>query len=380
MCWYCRYLFSLSAGEEGGLASQTANSDPSTVCTVPAVSHDENQEHFDGFQSTAEFLDELQSSAELKGCEHSEGDSTPDCESTAFSRISCVAEKSEEVRQSVFGVQNLPASVSSSELGPHQMGGSLAGTVRFSDMLHSETDPAHPDGFSRLRLKSKPVDPVPSDGPPACQKVRKVSYQSIVEVSKVRVSVFLSISDRALLRRFGSQETARKNFHRVGDSRLEVSTSVSRVDGHPLKLSSNLFDRALLRRFPDAASSLSSSSGTQHIENSFLSGSTTVVPSLPGEDLPLLSRLLFLVRSKLRIPFSLLLRQLFLLTLARSRRILQRREKYLLGKGTRRKQVFVSRPETVFRRNRNKLALPVASSLKLQSRLFLLRVFLLPQF
>ena len=70
----------------------------------------------------------------MKGCEHSEGrnlDSTPDCESTAFSRISRAAEKSEEVRQSDFGVQNLPASVSSSELSPRQMGGSLAGTVRF---------------------------------------------------------------------------------------------------------------------------------------------------------------------------------------------------------------------------------------------------------
>ena len=82
-------------------------------------------------------------------------------------------------------------------------------------------------------------------------------------------SEFLSISDRALLRRCGTQETAQKNFHQVGDSILEVSTSVSRVDGHHLKLSSNLFDRALLRKYFDAASSFSSSSGTQPIENFF---------------------------------------------------------------------------------------------------------------
>ena len=43
-------------------------------------------------------------------------------------------------------------------------------------------------------------------------------------------------------------------------------------------------DRALLRRFPDAASSLSSFSRTKQIENSFLSCSATVVPSQPGEN------------------------------------------------------------------------------------------------
>ena len=67
-------------------------------------------------------------------------------------------------------------------------------------------------------------------------------------------SGFLSISDRALLRRFGSLETSRKDFRRVEESRLEVTTNASRVDGHFLKLSSNLLDRVLLRRFPDTAS------------------------------------------------------------------------------------------------------------------------------
>ena len=79
----------------------------------------------------------------------------------AFTRISRVAEKSEEVRQSDFRVQNLPTIVSSSELNAHQMCGSVAGTVRFSGMVRTDTDPAHPDGFSRLRLKSEPTDPVP---------------------------------------------------------------------------------------------------------------------------------------------------------------------------------------------------------------------------
>ena len=43
------------------------------------------------------------------------------------------------------------------------MGGSLAGTVRLSDILHSEMDPAHPDGITRLRLKSELVDPAHRD-------------------------------------------------------------------------------------------------------------------------------------------------------------------------------------------------------------------------
>ena len=94
----------------------------------------------------------------------------------------------------------------------------------------------------------------------------------------------MSISDRALLRRFGSLETPRKDFRRVEESRLEVTTSASRVDGHFLKLSSNLLDRVLLRRFPDTAPASSSFSCTKQVENSFLSSSASVVPSQPGED------------------------------------------------------------------------------------------------
>ena len=161
--------------------------------------------------------------------------SSPDCESTAYTRISRVAAKSEEVRQSDFGVQNLPASVSSSELSPHQMGGSLAGTVRFSDILHSEMVPAHPDGFSGLKLKSEPVDPAHRDGSSSVSESAEgilpehcggsQSQSTGIGTSLVldaEASEFLSIFDRALLRRFGTLETAQKNFHQVGDSRLDV--------------------------------------------------------------------------------------------------------------------------------------------------------------
>ena len=153
----------------GWLASTTANFDLlSTDCTDSAVSHVVFQEPPDGFPSTAEHLDGLPSSAELKGCEHSEGrnlDSTPDCESTAYTRISHVAEESERVRQSDPGVQIVPASRSPFELSAHQMGLSLAGTIR---------------------LKSEPtgVDPT-----------------GTLDIGE---SVELTISDRALLRKYES--------------------------------------------------------------------------------------------------------------------------------------------------------------------------------
>ena len=73
---------------------------------------------------------------------------------------------------------------------------------------------------------------------------------------------FLSISDRALLRRFGQMETEKKSISSIEVSRSQGSTIGSRVDGHPPNLSMNILDRALLRGFPDVSPSLSSSSGS----------------------------------------------------------------------------------------------------------------------
>ena len=56
--------------------------------------------------------------------------SSSDSADTAFSRVFYDDEKSEGVRQSDSRVQNLPTSVTSSELSAHQMGGALAGTFR----------------------------------------------------------------------------------------------------------------------------------------------------------------------------------------------------------------------------------------------------------
>ena len=303
---------------------------------------------------TAEDLDGLPSTAEMKGCEHFEGRilDSPDCKRTAFARIFRVAEKSEEVRQSDFGVRNLPANVSSSELSPHQMGGSLAGTVRFSGMLQSEMDPAHPDGFSRLKLKSEPVDPVRLDGSSNvtgnAEDLSSVhcggsQTQSIGTGTSGMLGIegtgFLSISDRALLRKFKSLETARENFQQVGIYKKEVSTSVSRDDGHPLKPSLSLCDRALLRKYPGADSSLSSFSGTQSIEDSMLPCSPIWVPSPPVVN-PMESA--------------------------------KERKRYV-GKGnTKKANIGVDVGD--------KLALPTASCPRSQSLLFPMQVSLLPQF
>ena len=103
-------------------------------------------------------------------------------------------------------------------------------------------------------------------------------------IPNVEASEFLSISDRALLRRFRQLEPAQKNFTSIEGSRLVGSASGSRVDGHHLNPSMNIFDRALLRRFPDVPPSLSAFSSTKQDEDSSLSCSAAVVPSPPCGD------------------------------------------------------------------------------------------------
>ena len=111
----------------GRLATQTATSDP----VSPGLNLDfavsrsfghgipEVRDGLPSIGEVPEFRDGLPSSGDFKGQAHPGAkfmNSSPDCKSTAFSCISRVAEKSEEVRLSDFRVQNLPASVRSSEL------------------------------------------------------------------------------------------------------------------------------------------------------------------------------------------------------------------------------------------------------------------------
>ena len=72
----------------------------------------------------------------------------------------------------------------------------------------------------------------------------------------------LNISDRALLPRFGQVKSVQRSTGCVEGSSSVCSASGLRVDGHPLNLSMDIFDRALLRRFPDVPLTLSSTSGS----------------------------------------------------------------------------------------------------------------------
>ena len=150
---------------------------------------------------------------------------------TVFYGIFHADENSERVRQSDSGVQIVPASRSPSELSAHRMGLSLAGTVR---------------------LKSEPIGVDPTGA------------------LDIRESVQLSISDRALLRKYKSSEQVKENSSQTGTYKQEISASVSRVDGHPPEQSLGLYDRMLLRKYSDA--------GTK----TTFSHSSTLVSSPPG--------------------------------------------------------------------------------------------------
>ena len=244
----------------GGLATQTAILSP--ACTVLGVStaltHDsevrdefpsisQNQDHRDEFLSSAEVSenrdglttilqdpeqrDGYPSSAEVSECRDGfsrAGDM--EYSGTVFSRDFYADENSERVRQSDSGVQIVPASVSPTELSTHQMGLSLAGT---------------------FRLKSEPIGIDPT---------------GTLDIGE---TVQLTTSDRALLRKFKSSGKVKENSQQAGTYKQEISTSVSRVDGHPPKPSLSLHDRMLLRKYPDAGM------------KTMLSPSSTLVSSPP---------------------------------------------------------------------------------------------------
>ena len=236
----------------GGLATQTATPDPVSPALDPvlAVSRGFDAEDLDGFpciEESPEFRDglpcndedqkvrdEFPRSEDLQGQAHSEGlNSTSDIENTAISRILRIAEKSERLRQSDFGVQIVPASRSPSELSAHQMGLSLAGTSR---------------------SKKETID--------------STSAQAIEGQGQ------LSIADRALLRKYGPSNQPEET---VPEPDIHDGTipAIQRVDGHLLRRHLSLYDRMLLRKYsvsgsvsiPPSYSSLSSSPAAPPFES-----------------------------------------------------------------------------------------------------------------
>ena len=173
----------------GVLDLAVGSADPDEFSTVAAC-----DELLDGFPSISEDLDGL-----------------PSCKSTVFTPILHISENSEQLRESDFGVQIVPASGSPSELSAHQMGLSLAGTTRL------KTEPTAPTG-----------------------------------IPNIEEPIIMSIADRVLLRRFNTSEQGKEVSQNSASFEQEDSKTVSRVDGHPQEQSMSLFDRMLLRKYPDA--------------------------------------------------------------------------------------------------------------------------------
>ena len=142
---------------------------------------------------------------------------------TVFSRDFYADENSERLRASDSGVQIVPASGSPSELSAHQMGLSLAGASR---------------------LKEEPTQSIPGTSALAIEGHGR-----------------LSISDRALLRKYGLSGRGQEST-RGPEAHHGTIPIVQRVDGHPPPADLNLYDRMLLRKYtvPATASLFSDSS------------------------------------------------------------------------------------------------------------------------
>ena len=204
--------------------------------------------HSDGFPSSqiSEVLDGLTtishvfdqrdgcpSSAEVSECRDGfprPGDT--EYSDTVFSRDVHADENSERVRQSDSGVQIVRASRSPSELSAHQMGLLLAGTIR---------------------LKSEPIGIDPT------------GILDIGETERFDYCRSCALAQEQVIRK-GQRRIRNKQGHTY---QQENSTSVSRVDGHPPKPSLSLYDRMLLRKYPDAGM------------KTMLSPSSTLVSSPP---------------------------------------------------------------------------------------------------
>ena len=215
---------SADSPHSGGLATQTAYFSTVSPALDPDFGLSHGSELRDAFPSSQEKtvlasdpvrFDGFPSSSHISevrdGCPSTHiMDSTQSAKSTGFTPIFRISENSERLRESDPGVQIVPASRSPSELSAHQMGLSLAGASRMED---------------------EPIHSIPGTSALAIERHEQ-----------------LSISDRALLRKYGpsgqQQETIREP-----DTRHDSIPIIQRVDGHPLQGDLKLYDRMLLRKY-----------------------------------------------------------------------------------------------------------------------------------
>ena len=183
-----------------GFPSSQLASDPVHFDGFPSSQLASDSVHFDGFPISAELSEDRDGFPRPGDSEYSD---------TVFLWDFHTGENSERVRESDSGVQIVSASRSPSELSAHQMGLPLAGTVR---------------------LKSEPIG------------VDPISTLAIEE------SVQLSISDRALLRKYKSSEQVQE-ISRQAETYKEIIAGVPRVDGHPPGPPLSIYDRMLLRKY-----------------------------------------------------------------------------------------------------------------------------------
>ena len=114
-------------------------------------------------------------------------------------------------------------------------------------------------------------------------KIEPIVSTGILDIGK---PVKLSISDRVLLRRFNLSEHCKEDSQQTASFKQEDSKTVSRVDGHSPEQSNSLYDRMLLRKYPDA--------GTKAILS--LSSSMVSSPPLAHSDASVKKRRRFYVK------------------------------------------------------------------------------------
>ena len=231
----------------GRLASATAltlSVSPAqyTVSVDISVSRTPDAEDSDELSKFHESRDGLQSRAVSQGHEHSHGSLLDrllekrfsNSTDIAFSRVFRDDEMFEQLRQSDLKVQNLPTSVSSSELSAHQLGGTLAG--RFG---HEKVDGHPPDYFTPqdralLRRYSKVFcdevvqnksDGLRSRGDEHTRTIKdvsadasclEVSTETVVSPVPIAVTVSPTKDDLADGKRLRSQDGKRKSRRYTG--------------------------------------------------------------------------------------------------------------------------------------------------------------------
>ena len=144
------------------------------------------------------------------------------------------------------------------------MGAALAGTLGSRTILPNVTDAVRPDGFSYHRSRSEPSVPEHLDGLKTLEGDTSSEHrvgQSAIGIGYAAGNSGLTFADRALMRRFGNQETEQGHRFQSGGISAKITAGKGSETVHiPDKIVS-LRDRILLRKYSEAPSVSSSTVG-----------------------------------------------------------------------------------------------------------------------